>query len=125
MTIKFDQPMSFDHPIVKLSLNAALVYGAACAGRSYLQINPLHATLFAAATNITSLLVKQLAQQSVGKHFNQTINGRSIHFICTNQPAVYTIASKVFSPIQAIAAIGINSMCDGFYWAITGKSIWM
>ncbi len=114
----------FSQPAVKLSLNTALVYGVAFAGRSYLQINPLHAALFSLATHIASYLGKKLAKK-ITDNGHETFIGRSVEFVAANIAVIPAIAYKVFSPVQAIAAVGLDRICSSFYYTVTARSSWL
>lgn len=114
----------FENPIVNLSINTALVYGVAYLGRAYLQINPLHAALFSLGTFVAHSLGKKLAKGITNESYYSTFSGRVIRLISMYVPAMLAINYRFFSPLQAIATMGLTSLVAEVYFAIATRSPW-
>lgn len=113
----------FANPIVNLCTNTALVGIVAYASRSYIAIHPKHATLFALGTFLTSCAGRELIKAGGAKsnHFS----GRAVAVISSNiLPVSAAILFKVFSPIQALATLGLLACTTSAFHVITGESVW-
>ena len=114
----------FNNNALKLLIPSAIAAGMAYAGRIYVQINPLHAALFTVGTLVTTHLGRKLAEFMTDREFFQTKTGRTIYFISSYTIAALTIGLKVFTPLQAITALGLTAISSNLY-NITGCSPWL
>ena len=110
-----------DYPVINNILNAGLAYGIAYAGQKSLQINPLHAAIFAIATNSLYFLARCIASATVGSNYYNKFLGRAILNLDLLVP-VLAVVQKKLSLQQTLTAYVITSISDRITYVFRGPS---
>ena len=115
-----------NYPLVNLAVTTTLVYGITYAARTYVAINPAHVALLSVATcaihNLSVHVLNRFYKDEDNLAHFRTLTGRITHYALTNLPWVLSVHLKIFSPSQALMAMGLLNVSYYLFETVAGCS---